>query len=121
MAEGQLRCLGSPLFLKRHYGVGYQLTIEKDHEFTGEASEKEMEALDDTLIATVKNNVKGAALLNNVGSELSFQLPVGEAAHFSPMFEGLDGNPQVASYGVGITTLEEVVSVFDSSSLDILC
>ena len=29
MAEGQLRCAGSSLFLKRHYGVGYQLTIEK--------------------------------------------------------------------------------------------
>jgi len=107
--------------LKRHYGVGYQLTIEKDHEFTGEASEKEMEALDDTLIATVTSNVKGAALLNNVGSELSFQLPVGEAAHFSPMFEGLDANPQVASYGVGITTLEEVVSVLRLVESGMLC
>ena len=29
MAEGQLRCLGSSLFLKKTYGVGYQLTIEK--------------------------------------------------------------------------------------------
>jgi ATP-binding cassette subfamily A (ABC1) protein 1 len=27
MAEGQLRCAGSPLFLKKTYGVGYQLTI----------------------------------------------------------------------------------------------
>jgi hypothetical protein len=29
MAEGQLRCVGSSLFLKKTYGVGYQLTIEK--------------------------------------------------------------------------------------------
>jgi hypothetical protein len=29
MAEGQLRCAGSSLFLKKMYGVGYQLTIEK--------------------------------------------------------------------------------------------
>jgi ABC-type multidrug transport system ATPase subunit len=109
MAEGRLRCVGSPFFLKKHYGVGYQLTIEKDHEFTGQASAKEMEELDGKLMATVKDNVKEAALLNNVGSELSFQLPVGEAANFLPMFEGLDENPNVASYGVGITTLEEVV------------
>jgi hypothetical protein len=27
MAEGQLRCAGSSLFLKKTYGVGYQLTI----------------------------------------------------------------------------------------------
>jgi hypothetical protein len=101
--------VGSPFFLKKHYGVGYQLTIEKDHEFTGQASAKEMEELDGKLMATVKDNVKEAALLNNVGSELSFQLPVGEAANFLPMFEGLDENPNVASYGVGITTLEEVV------------
>lgn len=110
MAEGQLRCAGSPLFLKKHYGVGYQLTIEKDHAFTGEASEKQMEDLDDELLSTVTKNVKDAALLNNVGSEMSFQLPVGEAANFLPMFEGLDENKKVSSYGVGITTLEEVVS-----------
>ncbi len=29
MSEGQLRCVGSSLFLKKTYGVGYQLTIEK--------------------------------------------------------------------------------------------
>lgn len=30
MADGQLRCAGSSLFLKKIYGVGYQLTIEKN-------------------------------------------------------------------------------------------
>lgn len=30
MAEGHLRCAGSSLFLKKMYGVGYQLTIEKN-------------------------------------------------------------------------------------------
>jgi hypothetical protein len=30
MAEGQLRCAGSSLYLKTLYGVGYQLTIEKN-------------------------------------------------------------------------------------------
>lgn len=113
MSEGQLRCVGSPLFLKKHYGVGYQLTIEKDHEFIGKASEKENDDLDDKLKATVQGNVKEAAILNNVGSELSFQLPVGQAANFLPMFESLDENPHVASYGVGITTLEEVVRSLD--------
>jgi hypothetical protein len=37
MAEGQLRCCGSSLFLKKTYGVGYQLTIEKAHDKTGTA------------------------------------------------------------------------------------
>ena len=30
MAEGQLRCCGSSLFLKKQFGVGYQLTIIKN-------------------------------------------------------------------------------------------
>jgi ABC-type multidrug transport system ATPase subunit len=29
MAEGQLRCVGSSIFLKKKYGVGYNITIEK--------------------------------------------------------------------------------------------
>jgi ABC-type multidrug transport system ATPase subunit len=112
MSEGQLRCIGSPLFLKKHYGVGYQLTIEKEHDFVGKASQEELKQLNSELIDIVQGNVKNAALLNNVGSELSFQLPVGEAASFSSMFQGLDQKVEkgmISSYGVGITTLEEVV------------
>lgn len=112
MAEGQLRCVGSPLFLKKHYGVGYQLTIEKQHDFVEKASAAALEELDDKLRDCVEGNVKDAALLNNVGTELSYQLPVGEASHFGPMFDVLDGlvdEGKVSSYGVGITTLEEVV------------
>ena len=31
--QGKLVCTGSPLFLKREYGSGYQLTIARDHDF----------------------------------------------------------------------------------------
>jgi hypothetical protein len=30
MSEGKVECAGSPLFLKHRYGVGYQLTLEKN-------------------------------------------------------------------------------------------
>ncbi len=30
MSEGKVECAGSPLFLKHRYGVGYQLTVEKN-------------------------------------------------------------------------------------------
>lgn len=33
MASGRLQCVGSPYFLKRHYGVGYTLVIVKDDGF----------------------------------------------------------------------------------------
>lgn len=111
MAEGQLRCVGSPLFLKKHYGVGYQLTVEKHHDFVGTASSKQLEELDSSIATLVEGNIKDASLLNNVGSEISYQLPVGEAGNFPKMFNGLEEKVQkgfISSYGVGITTLEEV-------------
>ena len=45
MAEGQLRCVGSSLFLKSKFGVGYQLTIIKNSNVGEEAVEKEEEPL----------------------------------------------------------------------------
>ncbi|KAF9424045.1 hypothetical protein HW555_000754 [Spodoptera exigua] len=37
MAQGRLQCVGSPYFLKRHYGVGYTLVVVKDDDFDFEA------------------------------------------------------------------------------------
>lgn len=36
MAHGKLQCVGSPYFLKRHYGVGYTLVVVKDKDFDSE-------------------------------------------------------------------------------------
>lgn len=33
MANGLLQCVGSPYFLKKHYGVGYTLVVVKDQGF----------------------------------------------------------------------------------------
>jgi hypothetical protein len=49
--------------------------------------------------------------MHNVGSEMSYQLPVGAAPKFGPMFEKLDNEIDrgtVSSYGVSMTTLDEV-------------
>jgi len=137
MAQGQLRCAGSSLFLKRKYGVGYQLTIIKNpiqtHALQGQ-KEKEEEGgkdhvekhgfntengtvpnlgmdLNDILEGIVKGAVPSATLLSNVGTELSFQLPLGESAKFIQMFEKLDEQTRenkIESYGVSVTTLDEV-------------
>ncbi len=128
MAEGQLKCCGSSLFLKKHYGVGYQLTIIKRGAQTSaccdvescvdmkeskvDVIEKETaECLDDGLEAIVKDTVPSAALLSNAGTEMSFQLPIGESKHFIGMFKELDdlmSRGTIDSYGVSVTTLEEV-------------
>lgn len=33
MAHGRLQCVGSPQFLKRNHGVGYQLVVVKEDDF----------------------------------------------------------------------------------------
>jgi ATP-binding cassette, subfamily A (ABC1), member 3 len=139
MSEGRLRCCGSSLFLKKTFGVGYQLTIEKHSSGVGashglpELSVHDSEASgynaknyqsaeesavtydddinDDTLKSIVKDAVSEAFLLSNGAMEIKFQLPMGAASRFTPMFEGLDSEIEkghVSSYGVSITTLDEV-------------
>lgn len=133
MAEGTLRCCGSPLFLKKTYGVGYQLTIEKRSNFKSDVGEAETaldegegkahpnpqsttSANDDTIKDIVLGAVDKAALLGNVGTEMSFQLPLGASDKFVPMFEELDGEIKkgnISTYGVSITTLDEVFQIIN--------
>ncbi|CAB9510069.1 Retinal-specific ATP-binding cassette transporter [Seminavis robusta] len=189
MSEGRLRCCGSSLFLKKTYGVGYQLTIEKRSKFKSETTPthqlplaqppivepmviteddefdreidvddmdvfKKNESIDVGDMGDVKKNesidvdevdgkpiavatiaaaavqavpvteeaikdivvgaVEDAALLSNVGTELSFQLPLGASENFVPMLEQLDRlvqNGSISTYGVSITTLDEVFQI----------
>ena len=150
MAEGQLRCAGSSLFLKKMYGVGYQLTIEKQSQGKGKISEivaaetsldssevfadsdyaetKERKIYDvdecedepivegpandgsygKILNKQIKAAVPEANLLNDVGTEIRYQLPIGASDKFASLFEELDrevDGGKIVSYGVSITTL----------------
>jgi len=120
MAQGRLVCAGSSFFLKKQNGVGYQLTIvkrttqangmlveeEKEDDADGLAEHGTSSDLDATLEDIVRGAVPSATLLNNVGTEMSFQLPISESASFIGMFEKLD--EQSIIYGVSVTTLDEV-------------
>mmetsp|Transcript_43481 Transcript_43481/g.48976 ORF Transcript_43481/g.48976 Transcript_43481/m.48976 type:complete len:2055 (-) Transcript_43481:245-6409(-) len=124
MAEGQLRCIGSSLFLKKTYGVGYQLTIEKKplstvKNITDVPKEKKENSVAATISVSIDQKiedivigaVEGATLLTNVGTEMILQLPLRESAKFKPMFDQLEDlitKDEIVTYGVGITTLDEV-------------
>ena len=126
MAEGQLRCVGSSLFLKKTYGVGYHLTIEKQPANFQKASSAGIygtedngrkmgrggnPTVDEKLKEIVLGSVSEGSLLSCVGSEISFQLPLGASSNFSSIFETLDekvDKGEIVTYGVGITTLDEV-------------
>ena len=129
MAEGQLQCVGSSLFLKSAYGVGYTLTIIKQRGETSdghaaiEAAEhvkssavvssnavkfdKQSEAVE----ALVKSLLPTAETLSSVGAEQSFRVPFSASASFPELFEKFDDAKQqvgIAEYGISVTTLEEV-------------
>ncbi|CAM9405596.1 unnamed protein product, partial [Scytosiphon promiscuus] len=130
MADGALRCCGSSIFLKNHFGVGYNLTVVRDIGIddiqaayeTGMEDGKDDESYDPTSTATqeesarpikhlVRSHVKEATLLSNVGAEISFQLPNDASSSFQAMLTEIDRRKaelHVNSYGLSVTTLEEV-------------
>ncbi len=100
MASGQLRCMGSSLFLKRHYGAGYHATISTQPDASVEAL-KEFFA----------EHEPSALFLESKGTDTTFWLPGDRADSFAPLFEKLEAAKQtlaVTTYGVTATTLEEV-------------
>ncbi|KAG6587048.1 ATP-binding Cassette (ABC) Superfamily [Phytophthora cinnamomi] len=104
MAEGQLRCCGSSLFLKNRFGAGYNFTLVKSSDPAAPCKEAQLQSL-------ITERVPSAKVLSNVGAEIAFQLPLDSTASFPTLFEELDskmGDLGVLSYGISVTTLEEV-------------
>jgi len=64
MAEGDVQCTGSSLFLKNRYGVGYNLVIAKKTRDPAPQVDK-----------FVFDNIEGAKKMQEVSSEISYQLP----------------------------------------------
>ncbi|XP_077990027.1 phospholipid-transporting ATPase ABCA3-like [Glandiceps talaboti] len=100
MANGELICSGSSLFLKNKYGVGYHMTLVK-------TSTSDTEMVDKFITSYVPD----AKCTSNVGSELSYTLPKESTGQFKDMFEELESKMAdfgINSYGVSVTTMEEV-------------
>ncbi|XP_061362601.1 ABC transporter A family member 1 isoform X1 [Gastrolobium bilobum] len=114
MANGSLKCCGSSLFLKHHYGVGYTLTLVKVSPSASIAGD------------IVYRHVPSATCVSEVGTEISFRLPMASSSAFERMFREIEGCMKkpvsnmelsgsgdkdslgIESYGISVTTLEEV-------------
>ncbi|XP_056678235.1 phospholipid-transporting ATPase ABCA7 isoform X2 [Monodelphis domestica] len=133
IARGQLRCCGSPLFLKSRLGTGYYLTMVKrqpteppkagtDHGTLEETRSKDLKinkrtktnAIDVVqLLAFVQKLVPRAQLTEDLGHEVVLTLP-GAGAHngtFGKLFQELDSHREelgISDYGISDTTLEEI-------------
>lgn len=100
MTGGELQCCGSSFFLKRRFGAGYYLIMD----VTQKCIPSKVTSLLQRYIPYVK-------IFSQVGSELTYQLPEHESHKFEDMLRELENNDKhlgVQSYGVSLTTLEEV-------------
>ncbi|XP_078010201.1 phospholipid-transporting ATPase ABCA7-like isoform X1 [Phascolarctos cinereus] len=146
IAGGQLRCCGSPLFLKSRLGTGYYLTLVKrrptvlpkagkDQDYgrlersgTRDLESKEGGPADATdvaqLLTLVQSLVPGAQLVEELGHEVVLTLPYSGAHNgaFGELFQELDRHLAelgVSGYGISDTTLEEIfLKVAEDSGVD---
>lgn len=118
MGEGKLICCGSSVFLKNNFGVGYNLTgslhIRNYNNiifFLISVVKNDINADSTPIINYVKKKITTANVISNVSAEIAFQLPMESLKDFSNLFNGIDNHLQdlkIQSYGISITTLEEV-------------
>lgn len=99
-----MRCCGSSLFLKNKFGIGYHLTLVLD-----------TNARETGITKLVNQHVPKAERARRHGRELSYILPHDAVDFFAPLFSDIESEIStkaqrlgICSYGVSMTTLEEV-------------
>ncbi|XP_030064363.1 cholesterol transporter ABCA5 [Microcaecilia unicolor] len=98
ISQGTVKCIGSSLFLKIKWGVGYCLSIHIDKSCSRE-----------TVTSVIIRHIPGADLLHEHEQQLVYTLPLKDTAKFSGLFSDLDSHLDlgVITYGVSMTTLED--------------
>lgn len=106
MCEGQVKCCGAPMFLKKRFGAGYHLRIAKGIGFKPPLMEQ-----------TLRKYLPNAHIHSEIQSEVIYSL---ESNHdnsqnvtkvFPKLFDELESSKErlgIASCGLTITTMEDV-------------
>ena len=106
MASGTMKCVGTPLFLKRAYSAGHNLIINKE-ELKGEDDMKAQEGITEF----VGRYLTKAKLRRIAGKELTYELPMSESNKYKEFFAALDAeqiNLKIKSYGMTTNSLEDI-------------
>uniref|UniRef100_A0A674K916 ABC transporter domain-containing protein n=1 Tax=Terrapene triunguis TaxID=2587831 RepID=A0A674K916_9SAUR len=95
ISHGRIKCVGSSLFLKKKWGIGYHLSEVCDSE---------------NMISLVRQYIPDATFTGQSENELSYTLPLENVDKFPDLFCGLDSHSDqgIINYGVSMTTLEDV-------------
>jgi ATP-binding cassette, subfamily A (ABC1), member 3 len=103
MNEGELTCLGTPLYLKNKYGTGYSLTVVKKSGINSDTSDIENYLKENLGPEVIKTS--------DVSNEVNFQIPTSLSGKFTQFFQDFDrdlDNIGGRSYGISVPTLEDV-------------
>lgn len=110
MSNGSLKCVGSSYFLKKKFGNGYRLICVKK----ATCHSDKVTQLLQRYIPDIQANDIG-----DIGTELSYQLSEANSNTFHTMFRELEDRSDelgIDSYGISLTTLEEVFMKVGSDS-----
>ncbi|KAF1553191.1 ATP-binding cassette sub-family A member 10, partial [Eudyptula minor] len=99
ISHGRLKCVGSSLFLKKKWGIGYHLRIH-----VSESCDLE------NVTSLVKRYIPNVIFSGHSQYELRYKLPLENVKKFPDLFSGLDScsDQGIINYGVSMTTLEDV-------------
>ncbi|XP_040176029.1 ATP-binding cassette sub-family A member 3-like [Anopheles arabiensis] len=110
MAEGKLKAVGSPFFMKKTFGVGYRLICVKDARCDKQR-----------LLSILRKYIPDVTIDTDIGSELSFILKEDYLDVFQRLLEDIEQQMVscgITSYGISLTTMEEVFLKAGSDSFD---
>lgn len=100
MNHGQVKCCGSPIFLKNTFGSGYRLILAKNKAF----KEAEFKSL---LSSVIPKHV----IETNIAAEMTISIPFDSNSSLPALFSKIDENKEkigIDGYGISSPTIEEV-------------
>ncbi|KAL0484587.1 ATP-binding cassette sub-family A member [Acrasis kona] len=100
LKQGSLECCGTSLYLKNHYGIGYNLYVIKNEG-----------CVEDNVTQVVNTHIENVQAKPSRGNEVNYLLPYATVSRFPSLLRDLDSRMQelcISNYGLTQTTLEEV-------------
>ncbi|XP_071968674.1 ATP-binding cassette sub-family A member 9-like isoform X3 [Engystomops pustulosus] len=99
ISNGRLKCVGSSLFLKRKWGIGYHLRMQVSPSCDPEQ-----------VTSIVKQHIPRATQSTQSDQQITYTLPFENMDSFSDLFAHLDRRvgQDIVTYGVSMTTLDDV-------------
>ncbi|XP_065764705.1 ATP-binding cassette sub-family A member 6 isoform X2 [Muntiacus reevesi] len=107
LSNGKLKCVGSSVFLKRRWGLGYHLSLCRSEMCDPEK-----------ITSLINHHIPDAKLKMESKEKLVYTLPAERTSKFPDLFGDLDEgcSPGVMSYEVSTSTLNEVFMKLEGNS-----